>query len=84
MNTNVNPAQILGRITVRGRLHLAAPLLIGEGESGEERNDRDIHVLRSKAGVPFIPMRGRHPVRHNAPHRWGERTRRASERRLPL
>ena len=55
MNTNVNPAQILGRITVRGRLHLAAPLLIGEGESGEERNDRDIHVLRSKAGVPFIP-----------------------------
>ena len=55
MNTNVNPAQILGRITVRGRLHLAAPLLIGEGESGEERSDRDIHVLRSKAGVPFIP-----------------------------
>lgn len=55
MNTNVNPAQILGRITVRGRLHLAAPLLIGEGESGEERNDRDIHVLRSKDGVPFIP-----------------------------
>lgn len=55
MNTTVNPAQILGRITVRGRLHLAAPLLIGEGESGEERNDRDIHVLRSKAGVPFIP-----------------------------
>lgn len=55
MNTNVNPAQILGRITVRGRLHLAAPLLIGEGESGEERNDRDIHVLCSKAGVPFIP-----------------------------
>ena len=55
MNTNVNPAQILGRITVRGRLHLAAPLLIGEGESGEDRNDRDIHVLRSKDGVPFIP-----------------------------
>ena len=55
MNTNVNPAQILGRITVRGRLHLAAPLLIGEGESGEERNDRDIHVLRSKDGTPFIP-----------------------------
>lgn len=55
MNTNVNPAQILGRITVRGRLHLAAPLLIGEGESGEERTDRDIHVLRSKDGVPFIP-----------------------------
>ena len=55
MNTNVNPAQILGCITVRGRLHLAAPLLIGEGESGEDRNDRDIHVLRSKDGVPFIP-----------------------------
>ena len=55
MNTNVNPAQILGRITGRGRLHLAAPLLIGEGESGEDRNDRDIHVLRSKDGVPFIP-----------------------------
>ena len=55
MNTNVNPAHILGRITVRGRLHLAAPLLIGEGESGEERNDQDIHVLRSKNGVPFIP-----------------------------
>ena len=55
MNTNVDPAQILGRIIVRGRLHLAAPLLIGEGESGEDRNDRDIHVLRSKDGVPFIP-----------------------------
>lgn len=55
MSTNVNPARILGRITVKGRLRLDAPLLIGEGASGEERSDRDIHVLRGKDGIPFIP-----------------------------
>ena len=55
MSTNVNPAHILGRITVKGRLQLASPLLIGEGASGEERGDKDIHILRSKDGIPFIP-----------------------------
>ena len=55
MSTNMNPARILGRITVQGTLQLDAPLLIGEGASGEERSDRDIHVLRDKEGIPFIP-----------------------------
>ena len=55
MSTNRNPAAILGRITVKGRLCLDTPLLIGEGASGEERGNRDIHVLRSKDGIPFIP-----------------------------
>ena len=55
MSTNVNAAHILGRITVKGRLQLASPLLIGEGASGEERGDKDIHILRSKDGIPFIP-----------------------------
>ena len=55
MSTNMNPARILGRITIQGTLQLDAPLLIGEGASGEERSDRDIHVLRDKEGIPFIP-----------------------------
>ena len=55
MSTNVNAAHILGRITVKGRLQLASPLLIGEGASGEGRGDKDIHILRSKDGIPFIP-----------------------------
>ena len=55
MSTNANPARILKRIMVKGKLRLETPLLIGEGESGEERGDRDIHVLRSKDGTPFIP-----------------------------
>ena len=50
-----NPAQILGRIAVQGTLRLTTPLFIGEGVSGEERSNRDIHVLRGKDGVPFIP-----------------------------
>lgn len=73
MSTNANPARILKRITVKGKLRLETPLLIGEGESGEERGDRDIHVLRSKDGTPFIPgtsLAGalRSLVEEEAPH----------------
>ena len=55
MSNTKDMARIRGRITVKGRLRLDTPLLIGEGASGEERDDRDIHVLRGKDGVPFIP-----------------------------
>lgn len=55
MSVGPRTAYLRGRITVKGTLRLDAPLLIGEGASGEARSDRDIHVLRNKDGVPFIP-----------------------------
>lgn len=55
MSRQIDSASIVGRITAEGWLCLDAPLLIGEGASGEARGDLDIHVLRSKEGIPFIP-----------------------------
>lgn len=55
MSIQSDSASILGRITVEGWLCPDAPLLIGEGAGGEARGDLDIHVLRSKEGIPFIP-----------------------------
>ena len=50
-----NTAQVTGRVLIFGDLVLDAPLLIGAGDGGDDRNaDEDIRVLKGKEG-PFIP-----------------------------
>lgn len=45
---------VIGKITAQGELVLDAPLLIGDG--GEDDSDqKDVHVLRNKQGIPYIP-----------------------------
>lgn len=45
-------AGIVKKIIIKGELLLESPLLIGSGEKGVET---DIHVLKNRAGAPFIP-----------------------------
>ena len=45
---------LTAKIIAEGELVLDAPLLIGSGGS-EEGNQIDIHVLRDKDGIPYIP-----------------------------
>ena len=45
---------LTAKIIAEGELVLDAPLLIGSG-GGEEGNQIDIHVLRDKDGIPYIP-----------------------------
>lgn len=45
---------VIGKIAVQGELVLDAPLLIGDG--GEDDSDqKDVHVLKNKQGIPYIP-----------------------------
>lgn len=48
----MNKASIIKKIIIRGELVLESPLLIGSGLAGVET---DIHVLKNRDGVPFIP-----------------------------
>lgn len=45
---------LTAKIIAEGELILDAPLLIGSG-GGEADNQIDIHVLRDKDGIPYIP-----------------------------
>lgn len=47
-------AGITDKIIIQGKLVLDAPLLIGDGGI-DDTNQRDVHVLKNRAGVPFIP-----------------------------
>lgn len=49
-----NTAQVTGRALLVGTLKLESPLLIGAG-AGERDSDRDIQILKTKDGAPFIP-----------------------------
>ncbi|MCI6606693.1 RAMP superfamily CRISPR-associated protein [Mitsuokella jalaludinii] len=46
---------IAAKIVAEGELVLDAPLLIGSGGGAEGEDDKDIHVLRNKEGMPYIP-----------------------------
>lgn len=46
---------IAAKIVAEGELVLDAPLLIGSGGGAEGEDDKDIHVLRNKEGIPYIP-----------------------------
>lgn len=48
-------ASIAAKIVAEGELVLDAPLLIGSGGGAEGEDDKDIHVLRNKEGIPYIP-----------------------------
>ncbi len=47
-------ASLTAKIIAEGELVLDAPLLIGSG-GGEMEDQIDIHVLRDKDGIPYIP-----------------------------
>lgn len=44
---------IAAKIVAEGELVLDAPLLIGSGGGAEGEDDKDIHVLRNKEGIPI-------------------------------
>lgn len=46
---------IAAKIVAEGELVLDAPLLISSGGGAEGEDDKDIHVLRNKEGIPYIP-----------------------------
>ena len=46
---------IAAKIVAEGELVLDAPLLIGSGGGAEGEDDKGIHVLRNKEGIPYIP-----------------------------
>ncbi|MFV0636963.1 RAMP superfamily CRISPR-associated protein [Mitsuokella sp. WILCCON 0060] len=46
---------IAAKIMAQGELVLDAPLLIGSGGSDDSEDQKDIHVLRNKDGIPYIP-----------------------------
>ena len=46
---------IAAKIVAEGERGLDAPLLIGSGGGAEGEDDKDIHVLRNKEGIPYIP-----------------------------
>lgn len=51
----MNKESIAAKIVAQGELVLDAPLLIGSGGSDDSEDQKDIHVLRNKAGIPYIP-----------------------------
>lgn len=46
---------VVGKIILEGTLCLTSSLLIGAGQGSGAENDKDIHVLKNKNGVPIIP-----------------------------
>ena len=51
----MNNSSIIGKIKIVGDLVLKSPLLIGDGEGETADNFLDVHVLKNRAGKPFIP-----------------------------
>ena len=51
----MNDSSLIGKIKITGDLILKSPLLIGDGEGETADNFRDVHVLKNRAGKPFIP-----------------------------
>lgn len=51
----MNKESIAAKIVAQGELILDAPMLIGSGGSDDSKDQKDIHVLRNKAGIPYIP-----------------------------
>ena len=50
---DIDSATIVGRMLLKGKLKLIAPLIIGGGRS--LYGDSDIVVLKDESGRPFIP-----------------------------
>ena len=50
-----DPASLLARIVIKGRLVLESPLRIGTGAEGAGSQEADIYVLKDEQGRPFIP-----------------------------
>lgn len=51
----MNSSSVIGKILIEGVLVLKSPLLIGDGAGETADNLRDVHVLKSRRGEPFIP-----------------------------
>lgn len=51
----MNKSSVTGKISIAGDLVLRSPLLIGDGAGETSDNFRDVHVLKNRAGKPFIP-----------------------------
>ena len=51
----MNNSSVIGKIKIAGELILKSPLLIGDGAGETADNFRDVHVLKNRAGEPFIP-----------------------------
>ena len=51
----MNNSSVIGKIKITGDLILKSPLIIGDGEGETSKNFIDVHVLKNRAGKPFIP-----------------------------
>lgn len=51
----MDKSSVIGKILIEGKVVLQSPLLIGDGEGETASNLRDVHVLKSRQGEPFIP-----------------------------
>ena len=51
----MNKSSLIGKISIKGKLLLKSPLLIGDGEGETHDNFRDVHVMKNHDNKPFIP-----------------------------